>query len=447
MGKKNKKARVREGSALLAALEHFKGHQSSELVSFRRSFPGTARADLQRALEGLLAGSQLLGLCRQWMSEALKFADLLDQEQAPVMIGPVQFDEVDIGEPEPLRCLHQGMWLIPGGLAVMLSQAPEHAASAGPLLEVMSSPEPACLEAGARLLKDLESAMAEARTYRGKVLSLEGAESYRGTTGAVRVHKLAAVRRDEVVLPEKTLALLERNVHEFIQQRESLRRLKMQVKKGLLFYGPPGTGKTHTIRYLASQLPEHTTFLITAEQVGRLANYLSFARLLQPAIVVIEDVDLIARKRGWMGGAREEILLNQLLNEMDGLRADSEILFILTTNRPEDLEEALSSRPGRIDQAIEFPLPDERGRTQLLKLYSGGLKLGSAVVKEAVKRTQGVSAAFIKELMRRACQNMLCQGASELTLPHLREALEEMVFQGGSLNLKLLGASQLGAEP
>ncbi|MFN8608018.1 MAG: ATP-binding protein [Vulcanimicrobiota bacterium] len=285
--------------------------------------------------------------------------------------------------------------------------------------------------------------MDEARSYRGKVLSLESSESYRGTLGRVRVHRLAPVSREQLVLPQKTLELLERNVHEFIQQRQQLRKLNMQLKKGLLFYGPPGTGKTHTIRYLASQLPEHTTFLITAEQVSKLPQYLSFARLLQPALVVIEDVDLLARQRGQAGGAYEEILLNQLLNEMDGLREEAEILFILTTNRPEHLEAALSSRPGRIDQAVEFPLPDERGRAQLLKLYSGGLKVGSAVAKEAVRRLQGVSPAFIKEMMRRAAQNMLRDSDSELRLTHLRQALEEMVFQGGSLNLQLLGGAQL----
>jgi ATP-dependent 26S proteasome regulatory subunit len=85
---------------------------------------------------------------------------------------------------------------------------------------------------------------------------------------------------------------------------------------------------------------------------------MNLARLLQPTMVVIEDVDLIARDRNQMGPC-EESLLNRLLNEMDGLKEDADILFILTTNRPEQLETALASRPGRIDQAIEVPLPDD----------------------------------------------------------------------------------------
>src|SRR5215470_11214946 len=139
--------------------------------------------------------------------------------------------------------------------------------------------------------------------------------------------------------------MLDRNVAGFMKARAELKALHFQARKGVLFYGPPGTGKTHTIHYLASQLPDHTTLLITAEQVGWLDHYFQLARFLQPAMVVIEDVDLIARAREEMHGPCEESLLNKLLNEMDGLREDAEILFVLTTNRPEHLETALSSRP------------------------------------------------------------------------------------------------------
>jgi DNA replication protein DnaC len=90
------------------------------------------------------------------------------------------------------------------------------------------------------------------------------------------VHRLHMVSR--VILPEKTLTLLDRNVGKFIAARDHIKGLQFSTKKGLLFYGPPGTGKTHTIHYLASQLPEHTTLLITAEQVGLLGEYFRLAR-------------------------------------------------------------------------------------------------------------------------------------------------------------------------
>lgn len=74
---------------------------------------------------------------------------------------------------------------------------------------------------------------------------------------------------------------------------KKLSQFRQATKKGLLFYGPPGTGKTHTIHYLARALENHTTLLVSAEQVGLLSEYMTLARLLQPSIVVIEDADLI----------------------------------------------------------------------------------------------------------------------------------------------------------
>jgi ATP-dependent 26S proteasome regulatory subunit len=240
-------------------------------------------------------------------------------------------------------------------------------------------------------------------------------------------------------LPRKTLDLLDRNVVDFVRRRPRLAELGLATKKGVLFYGPPGTGKTHTIRYLAGSLPGHTTLLITAEQVGYLGDYLELARMFAPSAVVLEDVDLIGRDRSEVGGA--ETLLNKLLNEMDGLKEEAELLFILTTNRPEALEGALAARPGRVDQAIEFPLPDEEGRARLIRLYTGRLQVSDEVLDAAVKQTPDVSAAFLKELMRRAAQFCLERdGDGALATEDVERALEEMLIAGGSLNRKLLGA-------
>jgi ATP-dependent 26S proteasome regulatory subunit len=249
------------------------------------------------------------------------------------------------------------------------------------------------------------------------------------------------------VLPAKTLTLLDRNVIQFVKRREKLSALGQATKKGLLFYGPPGTGKSHTIQYLAGALEGHTMLLVTAEQVGLLGEYMALARLLQPSVVVIEDVDLIARDRETMHGPCEEALLNKLLNEMDGLKERADILFILTTNRPEALEAALASRPGRVDQAIEFPLPDEAGREKLVRLYASGAMVSDELVGMIVKRTEKVSAAFIKELMRRSVQFQLERdGDGGIEARDVENALDEMLFAGGSLNVRLLGGNIEGEQ-
>jgi hypothetical protein len=443
---------IKKKNVLLAEAvmkRHFVKQQLHELVTSSRTFPVTARVDVQAALDKLFGNdrAELFGFHTQFTHETLTVAHLLSNPHYPVVIAPLQHEEIDLGEELSVRCLKQGLWLAKSKdepFAVLLSPAVQFGQSQGVHIEIAVPPG----EAGARLsrqvLDDIEDLVKQTRSYRGKVISLEAADRYSGHTGVIKVHKLRSVRREEVILPRKTLDLLDRNISDFIKQRDKLQQLGMPIKKGLLFYGPPGTGKTHTIHYLASQLPDHTTLLVTSEQVALLDHYFQLARFLQPAMVVIEDVDLIARAREQMYGTCDESLLNKLLNEMDGLREDAAVLFILTTNRPESLETALASRPGRVDQAIEFPLPDDHCRQQLIRLYACGLTLSDNITQDLVKKTRGASAAFIKELMRRAAQFYLQEGNSgPLDLQHVDAALEEMLFTGGSLNAKLLGATGL----
>ena len=135
---------------------------------------------------------------------------------------------------------------------------------------------------------------------------------------------------------------------------------------------------------------------------------MTLARLLQPSMVILEDVDLIS---------------------------------ILTTNRPESLETALASRPGMVDQAIEFPVPDRNGRKKLVSLYSKGISLNEAWITEIIGRTKGVSASFIKELMRRIVQyHIERKGDGTINQEDIESALDEMLSRGSVLNQKLLGA-------
>ena len=449
-------ADARKNNLLLAeaALQrHFGKQPLHTLVTASRTFPVTARVDVQFALEKLFTEynqAELYGYHTQYNHETVTVAHLISNPHYPVVIAPLQHEEIDIGEELPARCLKQAFWLAKSGdipFSVLLSTAVRYGQSQGVHIEVAVPPG----EGGGRLsrqvLDEIEALVKQTKSYRGKVISLEAYDQYSGQSGVIKVHKLRSVRRDEVILPSRTLDLLDRNIGEFIRQRGKLQTLGMPIKKGLLFYGPPGTGKTYTIHYLASQLPDHTTLLVTSEQVGLLDHYFQLARFLQPAMIVIEDVDLIARAREQMYGPCDESLLNKLLNEMDGLREDAAVLFLLTTNRPEKLEMALASRPGRVDQAIEFPLPDDQGRQQLIYLYACGLTLSETIVRDLVRKTKGASAAFIKELMRRAAQFYIQDGSPDgLKLQHVDSALEEMLFTGGSLNAKLLGATGMVTE-
>lgn len=426
---------------------HFLGTPRDHIVTTFREFPTHLRVDLHLALDQLVTAKavRFVGIGGDQYFEPITYASILESRRGDRPIVPVQYEEVDTGDAEPVRCPSNGAWLVTAGklhAAMIVAKNQDFRGGSSIRVEIATPRGEQGERFVAAQFKALAAAIAEAKSYRGKVLSLETPERHSGKTAGVTVHRLAPVPRSQLILPTATLRLLERNVLDFAASRPALKKLGLSTRKGLLLYGPPGTGKTHTIRYLAGALADHTTLLITAEQAGLIEEYFRLARLLQPALMVIEDADLIARSRNEMGSACEEVLLNKLLNEMDGLKEDAEIFFILTSNRPEQLESALAGRPGRIDQAIEIPLPDASGRRKLVNLYGRGLTLDKALYKDIVARTEGVSAAFIKELMRRLAQLAHERGEGASATPKdVDETLQDMLFRGGRLNANLLGVA------
>ncbi|MGD9720954.1 MAG: AAA family ATPase [Pirellulales bacterium] len=432
---------------------HFGPISVSSLTVTERDFPARVRVDLQQTLDRFLAENarvnEVLGVAMNDSSMfGMSLSALLTYDTTSGAV-PLQYDEIGIGEAAPVRCLGNALWLLTVGsnkYAVLLSKVFNFQAPPKVRIDVAAPHNDQGTAFSKQLFEALETAVKQARSYRGRVLSMESTEEYTGQATGIKVHKLPPVQREDVVLPESTLKLLERNVVQFVAQRNMLVELGQSGRKGLLFFGPPGNGKTHTIHYLINELAGHTTILISSEQMGDLGEYMSLARLLQPSIVIIEDVDLIARDRHDLGSACQESLLNKLLNEMDGLKGDAEILFVLTTNRPEALEAALASRPGRVDQAIEFPAPDETGRRKLVRLYSRAVEIPEAVVSGIVERTEGASAAFIKELMRRALQCHLAHSTTRtIEFEDVENALEELLASSAWLNRRAIGFGEQGA--
>lgn len=128
----------------------------------------------------------------------------------------------------------------------------------------------------------------------------------------------------------------------------------------MLLYGPPGTGKTHTVRYLLSELTSLTTFVLSGRSLSLIGQACALARVFQPSMVVMEDIDLIAGDRSF-GPVGANPLLFEVLNQIDGLGDDVDVTFLLTTNRVDILERALAERPGRVDAAVEIAPPDRGG--------------------------------------------------------------------------------------
>lgn len=435
-------------------VRHFAPLPPQELFATSRSYPLRQQADLQSALDDLLGERHIpknfVGIHHQYRHDTLGFSKL-EQGHSAIEAAPAQYEEVDIGDGETVRCLKNGLWLPTdadgGAYAIVLVKKNEFHGEGELVVEIAAPPGEVGAELCTRIFNALELRLSKGSCYRGRVLSLERPYMASGHAARICVHALETVARDDVILPEITLQAVERNVLKFAEQRHALREMGLSTQKGLLFHGAPGTGKTHCIRYLAGALTGHTTFLITAEGAGLLPEYMALARLLQPALVVIEDADLIARDRSERDSACDEVMLNRLLNEMDGLRERADVFFILTTNRPETLEPALASRPGRIDQAIEFPLPDEHHRRRLIELYAKTLPVSATLIDGLARRTDQASPAFIKELMRRIAQHHLEAGTGGDVCGETAEsALHEMLFSGGALNTRLLGGARVNAD-
>jgi ATPase family associated with various cellular activities (AAA) len=261
--------------AVTVMKRHFRKQRLQDLVTASRTFPITARVDVQLALDKMFSkqpNAKLVGVHTQYQHETLTIAHLLGGHHSPVIIGPLQHEEIDIGETLPARCLRQGLWLAQHRsmpFALLQSPAFRYGVVDGTHIEIAVPPREAGAQLSRRLLDELEALVRQTASYRGKVISLEATDRYSGNQGPLRVHKLRGVKRDEVILPAKTLELLDRNIGEFVRQRERLSKLGMPIKKGVLFYGPPGTGKTHTIHYLAGRVPHSSRFSMSGKRFLR----------------------------------------------------------------------------------------------------------------------------------------------------------------------------------
>ena len=294
------------------------------------------------------------------------------------------------------------------------------------------------------LVAEVRALMDEHSVFRGRVVTFSGDPYGHGLAGVTFLER-PQLDADDVVLPEGLLDRVSMHVLGIAEHRDALRAHGQHLKRGMLLYGPPGTGKTHTMRYLLSASEGTTAVLLSGGSLGFIHDAAKVARAHQPAIVVLEDCDLIASDRSF--GPQAKPLLFEVLDALDGLDSDADVAFLLTTNRVEDLERALAQRPGRVDLAAEIPLPDEPGRRALLRLYAAAL-FSDAALDAAAARSEGTTASFAKELVRRAVLVAARRGAGDApTDADLADALDGLLSDGESLTRSLLGAGRDDAEP
>jgi hypothetical protein len=288
------------------------------------------------------------------------------------------------------------------------------------------------------LLADVRRLIVERSVFRGQLLSFGPTEQAFGpSVSGISFLERPTLTAAEVVLPAGALERLERHVVGTARHRDRLRAEGRHLKRGLLLYGPPGTGKTHTVRYLVSRLPEVTAIVLAGNALGAVASATEFAHALEPSVVVIEDVDLIAEHREMHLGPQP--LLFTLLDAIDGLTSEADVAFVLTTNRVDLLEAALAQRPGRVDLAVEIPRPGDEERRRLVELYAKDLPFSPEARATAARRTAGATASFFKELFRRVVLTAAERDAA-ITDALLADVLDELLADSEKLTRALLGS-------
>lgn len=322
-----------------------------------------------------------------------------------------------------------------GAPAVVCIRTEERHGPPTPVVEVLAANR----DQAAALSDRLRTLIEDHDVLRGQVISFGVSENYGNEL--VTFLPRPEVSADDVILPTGLLPAIERHVLGVGDHADRLRHNGIHLKRGLLLHGPPGTGKTHTVRYLMGRATDSTVIVLSGASLHLIGTAAALARRLAPTVVVVEDVDLVGSDRSFSPTGNP--VLFTLLDAMDGVASDADVTFILTTNRAEDLEEALIQRPGRVDLAVEIPRPDASGRRQLLGLYAGRAAV-TADLEPAVRATEGATASALKELMRRAVL------AALIADPHtdqptiddeiLAGALEEFTSEAEALSRSLVGA-------
>jgi transitional endoplasmic reticulum ATPase len=245
------------------------------------------------------------------------------------------------------------------------------------------------------------------------------------------------VKWDEVGGLEDAKNALREGIELPLKHPDAFRRLGIRPASGFLLYGPPGTGKTLLAKAVAREA--EANFIATksadllskwyGESEQQISRLFARARQVAPTVIFIDEIDSLAPQRGGNLGesAVTERVVNTLLAEMDGLEELQGVVVVGATNRPGLLDPALL-RPGRFDELVYVPVPEQSGRLQILRIHTRDMPLAADVDLETVAgRTSRYTGADLEDLTRRAGLNALRDnlGAAEVEMSYFLMAIEE----------------------
>ncbi|MDN5558249.1 MAG: ATP-dependent zinc metalloprotease FtsH [Ruaniaceae bacterium] len=227
-------------------------------------------------------------------------------------------------------------------------------------------------------------------------------------------------------------------IREFLSEPGKFQAVGARIPKGVLLYGPPGTGKTLLARAVAGEAGVPFFSISASEFVemfvgvgaSRVRDLFEQAKANSPAIIFVDEIDAVGRHRGaGMGGGHDEReqTLNQLLVEMDGFDATTNVILIAATNRPDVLDPALL-RPGRFDRQIAVDAPDLPGRLKILEVHALGKPMSASVdLKMIAKRTPGFTGADLANVLNEAALLTARSNAQLVDNRALDEAIDRVI--------------------
>ena len=229
-----------------------------------------------------------------------------------------------------------------------------------------------------------------------------------------------------------------KEVVDFLRDPEKFTQIGARIPHGLLLVGPPGTGKTLLARAVAGEADVQFLSISGSDFVemyvgvgaSRVRDLFDQAKKIAPAIIFIDEIDAVGRKRGsGLGGGHDEKeqTLNQLLVEMDGFSKNEGVIVLAATNRPDILDPALL-RPGRFDRQIHVGTPDVKGREEILKVHARGKRLDDSVsLKTIARATSGFTGADLSNLLNEAAIMAARENRPVLSMDDLNEAMMKII--------------------
>jgi cell division protease FtsH len=225
---------------------------------------------------------------------------------------------------------------------------------------------------------------------------------------------------------------------EFLKYPAKFAMLGARIPKGVLLIGPPGTGKTLVSRAVAGEAGVPFFSISGSEFVemfvgvgaSRVRDLFEQAKKAAPCIIFVDEIDAVGRQRGMgVGGSHDEReqTLNQMLVEMDGFDATTNVIVMAATNRPDVLDPALL-RPGRFDRQVRLDNPDVRGRQQILDVHARGKPLDAEIsIDKLARQTAGFSGADLANLLNEAAILAARENKTQITMHELEEAVDRVV--------------------